>query len=318
MRPMHSFPDTHAIYEYMPGMNLRQLEHLLAVAESGSISRGAEQLHLTQSALSRSIGALEDDLGALLFDRIGKRIELTPLGRQVVARAALLVRDARELRRSVEIFQGGEAGVLRVGLGVGPAAMLTTALLVHMATDHPRVQVGITRGPVGLQLVELRAGRLDALVADARSIAPAPDLLAEPIGALRTCFACRAGHPLAGQEAVTLEQLLAYPVAAAPLSDEVARMLVARYGPAAIPERMVTLECEDVAALVAAVAGSDAVFLGLAAAARAGVAAGTLVELPMRPRLEGGARFACVTLAGRSEAPVMAMFRRFARAGLNE
>ena len=61
-------------------MNLKQLEHLLAVAETGSFSRAAEQLHLTQPALSRSIRMLEEELDARLIDRMGRRNELTPMG----------------------------------------------------------------------------------------------------------------------------------------------------------------------------------------------------------------------------------------------
>lgn len=299
-------------------MNVKQLEHLLAVAESRSFSRAAERLFITQSALSRSIQALEEDLGALLFDRIGKRIALTPLGSHVVARAARLVRDADELQRSVEIFRQGEGGRMRLGMGAGPAAMLMTPLLCHMAMQHPRVQVAVTRGPTELQLMQLRAGQLDALVLDARSVVPAPDLVTESIAELRTCFACRAGHPLAGRDSVSIADLLAFPVASTPLSDETARRLVDLYGPQAIPERMITLQCDDVASLVGAVECSQAVFLGLAAAARAGIAAGTLVELPVRPLFDFKARFAYVTLAGRTEAPVMAVFRRFAAEQLHD
>jgi DNA-binding transcriptional LysR family regulator len=293
-------------------MNIKQLEHLLAVAEHRSFSRAAERMFITQSALSRSIAALEDELGALLFDRVGKRVELTPLGTHVAARAAELVRDAIELRRSVDIFQGGKGGILRVGLGSGPAAMLTTPLLCHMAEHHPRVRVRVTGGPVALQLMQLRTHGLDALIADARSIEPAADLVAEPIGDLRTCFACRTDHPLARQAAVTLVQILAYPVASTPLSDEIARLLVELYGPEALPEKMTTLQCDDVPSLVRAVVSSPAVFLGLAAAVREEIGAGTLVELAVIPALAARARFACVTLAGRTEAPVMAAFRRFA------
>ncbi len=54
-------------------MNLRHLEHWLALAETGSFSRAAEKLHITQSALSRSIQALEEDLGGPLVDRVGKK-----------------------------------------------------------------------------------------------------------------------------------------------------------------------------------------------------------------------------------------------------
>jgi len=299
-------------------MNTKQLEHLLAVADTRSVSRAAERLFITQSALSRSIQALEEDLGALLFDRIGKRIALTPLGSHVVARAARLVRDADELQRSVEIFRQGEGGRMRLGMGAGPAAMLMTPLLCHMAMQHPRVQVAVTRGPTELQLMQLRAGQLDALVLDARSVVPAPDLVTESIAELRTCFACRAGHPLAGRDSVSIADLLAFPVASTPLSDETARRLVDLYGPQAIPERMITLQCDDVASLVGAVECSQVVFLGLAAAARAGIAAGTLVELAVRPLLDVKARFAYVTLAGRTEAPVMAVFRRFAARQLQD
>ncbi|ALK97910.1 LysR family transcriptional regulator [Massilia sp. WF1] len=299
-------------------MNIKQLEHLLAVARTGSFSRAAERLFITQSALSRSIQSLEEDLGAPLFDRIGKRNELTPLGKDVVARAGRLVRDADELRRSVELFKQGDGGAMRIGMGPGPAAVLMTPLLCHMAEQHPKVQVGITRGSTELQLMQLRANQLDALVVDARSIVPAADLLVESLGELRTCFVCRAGHPLAGLASVTLAQALAYPIASAPLSDEIARLLVDLYGPGANPEHMTTLQCEDVASLITAVERSQAVFLGLAAAAREGIEAGRLVELPVRPRLEANARFAHVTLAGRTEAPVMAVFRRFAARVLHD
>ncbi|WP_157991659.1 LysR family transcriptional regulator, partial [Caldimonas tepidiphila] len=72
-------------------MTLVQLRHLISLAESGSFSRSAEALCLTQPALSRSILALEQELGQPLFDRIGRRSELTPFGREALARARQLV-----------------------------------------------------------------------------------------------------------------------------------------------------------------------------------------------------------------------------------
>ena len=96
-------------------MNLRHLEHWLALADTGSFSRAAEQLHLTQPALSRSIAALEQELGGRLFDRIGKRNELTPLGQAVLARARHVVLEAEELRRvhpeAQVVFVGGRRGL---------------------------------------------------------------------------------------------------------------------------------------------------------------------------------------------------------------
>lgn len=293
-------------------MNLSQLEHLLAVADTGSFSRAAERQHLTQSALSRSIQALEEDLGARLIDRAGKHNELTPLGQAVAVRARRMVFEAAELRRCADLLQQGDLGAIRVGLGSGPGAMLMTPFLTHMARDHPGVQVSISPGATELQLIQLRQRTLDALVVDVRRIAPAPDLSIEPLAELRAGFVCRSGHPLlhSGQP-VSFAALRRYPLASSPLSTVVAHILVDNFGPEADPQHAVTLRCDDLGSLIAATQASDAVYLGILAAARAGMATGELVELPTQPRLHSGARFAFVTLAGRTEAPSMGLFRQF-------
>ncbi len=81
---------------------------------------------------------------------------------------------------------------------------------------------------------------------------------------------------------------------------------------------MVAQRCDDVSSLLAAVAQTDAVFLGVIAAARGGLKDGGLVELHLKPRLLATARFAYVTLAGRTEAPAVAYFRQFLRTHLHE
>lgn len=96
-------------------MNIKHLRHLLAIAETGSFSRAADRTYITQSALSRSIQSLEDELGGALIDRIGKRNELTPLGHEVVAQAQGLVLAAEELKRRAIRFNLGGKG--RLGLG---------------------------------------------------------------------------------------------------------------------------------------------------------------------------------------------------------
>src|SRR2546427_5686677 len=79
-------------------MTLVQLRHLISVAQTGSFSRSAEAMHLTQPALSRSVRALEQELGIPLFDRIGRHSELTAFGREMLGRARALVAEADELR----------------------------------------------------------------------------------------------------------------------------------------------------------------------------------------------------------------------------
>jgi DNA-binding transcriptional LysR family regulator len=298
-------------------MNIRSLEHLLALAETGSFSKAAERCFLTQSALSRSIQTLESDLGGKLLDRIGKRNELTPLGQQVVERSRGIVRDAAELKRSAELLQDG-AGLIRVGLGSGPGALLMQPLMRLAAEQYPRVRVSITRGPTELQLVQLRARQLDAMVVDARRVQPAPDLQIEPLGELLAGFVSRADHPLARQRAVSMAQVLAYPLAGIPLSAEVSRTLLEQYGPGTQAEKITAIECEDIPGLIATVEQTQAIFLGIVAAAREGLQAGRLCQLKVEPELGIGARFAYVSLSGRTEAPVMQLLRQLVRERLRD
>lgn len=285
-------------------MTLVQLRHLIALAQTGSFSRAAQAQFLTQPALSRSIRALEDELGMPLFDRVGRRVELTAFGRATLERARLLVSDAEELQGSGRRSREGERGTLRIGMGSGPGAMLMTPLLMTIALEHPQVHVEIARGGTELLVQSLRARTLDALVVDARSLKPAPDLRTDLQFEMRGAFLVRRGHPLTKlRGGPRFEDVSRYPIASTPLSDEVARILIARYGPQAHPEQCVTLRCEEVASLVEVAEHSDAVLLAIRAAAP------TLVELTLRPALDATARLGLVTLARRSEAPLLNIVR---------
>jgi DNA-binding transcriptional LysR family regulator len=301
-------------------MNLRHLEHWLALADTGSFSRAAEKLHITQSALSRSIQALEEDLGGPLVDRVGKKNELTPLGRSVLERARRIVQEAQELKQGAALLQQGGLGALRVGLGSGPGAMLMTPWLVYMAKHYPTVQVTVSRGSTELQLTQLRERQLDALVVDVRRVESAPDLKMTQVVEMRAGFVCRQGHPLLARatKGLPFDALLSYPIASIQLSQEVARLLVDHYGPQANPAQMTTLQCEDIASLLDVVDQTDAIYLGIVGAAREGLTQGRLVELPMQIPLKGQARLALITLAGRTELPVMSVFREFVQNHLSD
>ena len=296
-------------------MNLKHLAHWLALAETGSFSRAAEKLHITQSALSRSIQVLEEELGGPLVDRVGKKNELTPLGLSVLERARRIVHEAQELKQGAALLQQGGLGSLRVGLGSGPGAMLMTPWLRFMAEHHPTVQVSVSRGPTELQLVQLRERQLDALVVDVRRVAAAPDLNITHVVEMQAGFVCRQGHPILkihpGQ--VPFEALLDYPVASTPLSQEVARLLVDHYGPRANPAQLITLQCEEIASLIDVVRQTDAIYIGIVGAARQCLAEGSLQALTMDPPFRGSARLALITLAGRTELPVMTVFRSFVK-----
>lgn len=286
-------------------MTLVQLRHLISLAQSGSFTKSAEALFLTQPALSRSIRALEDELGQPLFDRVGRRSVLTPFGVDALQRARQLVFDADDLAGSGKQMRDGRAGRVRIGLGSGPGAMLMTPLLKTMATSHPTVHLDIARGHTDVLIRRLRERELDALVVDARSLTPAPDLRVASLVEMRGAFMVRPDHPLTRWKGpLRFDALRQFPIASTPLSDEVARILVERYGPGAHPTECVTLRCEEIASLVEVVRDSDAVLIAIRAATP------DLVELVLKPAMNATARFGIVTLARRAEPPGLPIVRK--------
>jgi len=284
-------------------MTLVQLKHLIELASNGSFSQSAHKLHLTQPALSRSIKALEDELGQPLFDRVGRRNELTAFGAQVVQRARALVDEADELKRTGQLLKSGELGQLRVGMGSGPGAMLMTPLLMVMAHEHPQAHIDISRGSTTLLVQALRDRLLDALVLDIRSLQPASDLKVEALQEMNGAFMCRPQHPLAHHRQVPFNLLRQYPIASTPLSNEVARILMERYGAQANPDQLVNLRCEEISSLLDVARTSDAIVLAIRAAAP------DLVELPVTPALHAKARFGMVTIASRTEPRLLGKVR---------
>lgn len=289
-------------------MTLVQLRHFIVLSESGSFAKACRLLFLTQPALSRSIQALEYDLGQSLFDRVGRKIELTMFGRQLLPRARRLVLEAESLKGIGREMQEGASGAVRIGLSSGPGAMLSAPMLLHMAQHHPRLQLEVARGNTDLLIHALRAQRLDAAIVDIRALRPAADLKVTEQVEMSASFLCRKGHPLSEIGGpLPFKLMLAYPIASTPLSDEVARMLTERYGPAANPDDMVTLRCDDTATLIEVARASDTIVLTINAAGR------DLVPIETLPALNATARFGLVTLENRAEVPGLGIVRELVR-----
>lgn len=285
-------------------MTLVQLRHFVVLAEVGSFVQACKVLFLTQPALTRSIQALEDELGGQLFDRLGRRIALTPFGHEALQRARRLVADAEALKQTGKGLHAGLIGSLRVGLSSGPGALLSMPLMLHMAEHHPKLRLQISRGNTAVLIDALREQLLDAVVVDVRSVRPSADLQFAQAFELAAGFLVRPDHPLTllGRS-VTLDEVMAYPVASTPLSEEVARLLIGRYGPQANPDDMVTLRCDETQSIV------EVARRGLAIVLTAEAAAPGLVPLDISPPLNATARFGLVTLAQRQEAPALRLLR---------
>ena len=284
-------------------LTLTQLRHFVTLAEIGSFAQTARVVFLTQPALTRSIAALEEELGERLFDRVGRRIILTPFGREVLDRAQRLVRDTQTLKSLRQGLQSGMNGQLKLGLGSGPGALFSHRLLRHMAQHHPRLRLYLSRGSTEVLLQGLKSQRLDAAIVDIRAMRPSTDFEVSHSFELVTGFLVRPEHPLLSQTQLSLTEILAYPLASTTLSDEVARMLMEDYGPEANPDHMVTLMSDETSHIVDIARHTDGVVLTIVDAAR------DLISLPIKPPMRATARFGLVTLDKRQEAPALRIVR---------
>lgn len=122
-------------------MNLRFLRTFVAIADNAGFARAAARLNLTQSAASRQIQALEEELGLRLFARIGRTVRLTPEGEDLVVRSRRLLFDVEALGQRASALKTGEVGVLRVGATPQLIENLLAEFLPRYRKRHPGVEI---------------------------------------------------------------------------------------------------------------------------------------------------------------------------------
>ncbi|AJC23199.1 LysR family transcriptional regulator [Pandoraea pulmonicola] len=127
-------------------LNLQQLRAFTTIVATGSLGRAAAELHLTQPALSRTIKRLETDLGAPLFERHSKGMELTAFGQALLPHAMLLEREAEHAREEIDALRGLAKGTIKVG-AVGAIASRVLPLAVDRVLNRwPNLRVEIIEG----------------------------------------------------------------------------------------------------------------------------------------------------------------------------
>jgi len=122
-------------------VNLRQLRTFVTIAEAGGLARAEGLLHLSQPAASRQIQALEADLGIPLFHRIGRRMQLTSEGEDLLRRGRRLLQDADAIGERARALKSGRTGILRVGATPQTIESTLAAFLTAHRRRHPGVEV---------------------------------------------------------------------------------------------------------------------------------------------------------------------------------
>jgi DNA-binding transcriptional LysR family regulator len=143
-------------------MEIYQLKAFLAVARVGHLTRAADQLHITQPAVSKQIKALEEELGVLLFDRLPTGMALTQAGQTLLPQAERTLFNAIEMLSAAKRLQGEVAGTVRLGTIIDPESIKLGSFLGAVLQYYPLLQIKLNHGISGTVLDQLMAGELDA------------------------------------------------------------------------------------------------------------------------------------------------------------
>ncbi|EST19865.1 LysR substrate-binding domain-containing protein [Streptomyces roseochromogenus] len=189
-------------------MELRHLQHFVAVAEDQHFTRAAERLMVSQSGLSASIRALERELRAPLFVRTTRRVALTEAGRALLVEAERILAQVRSAHEAVAAVQGVLRGTLALGTEQCIAGVHVARMLAAFRGRHPDVEIRLRQAGSGALAEEVGAGRLDLAFAY-RTQADTDQLRSVPLTSEPMTVLCHPGHRLAAAGAVLTPQDLA-------------------------------------------------------------------------------------------------------------
>jgi len=271
-------------------LEVRQMRHVIALAEHGSFARAASALGLSQSALSRSIQSVEREVGSGLFVRTASGVEPTDSGRIFVARIRQIMQLTDDLDRDLVNERGLQSGRVHVGGGPYPAQSVLADALTRFVADYPRVIVRVMMRDWDELLRKLRAREIEFFIAEISTLGGETDLEVEPLDVHATFIFARHGHPLASRAPISFADGFAYPYVSLcripPRSLEPIRTMQRRSPDAAVAQRVFpALEFNSLDAVRKIVLGSDALMVAPLSCVVDELEAGRLVVLGSEPLL---------------------------------
>ncbi len=188
----------------------RRVQYVVATARHGSFTMAAKHVGVGQSAITKSVADLEQELGYSIFDRTARGVLLTEKGRTFVDRAKRLIDEAQDLFRGTSDGSDPYAGVLRIGVCPASLEWLLVEPLSTLMARHPNVRLNIVGGTFDKIVDQLRAGAIDVALGYQAAFENQPDVRREHVYSLRTTFFVRQGHPLLNSGKVTKSDIAKY------------------------------------------------------------------------------------------------------------
>jgi DNA-binding transcriptional LysR family regulator len=186
-------------------MDLRQLEIIRAIAAAGSFTAAGAKLHVSQSAISRQILLLEDELGEPVFHRIGRRIRITPAGESLLQLSNRVFQDLDETVSAISDKQESLSGTMRLVGGMTVCLYVFPTLLAEVRRVHPGLDLKITVGSAERSIEMLRSG-----VGDLGMITlpvEASDLVSVPVLREELLLITYPAHPLGKKRQIAAADL---------------------------------------------------------------------------------------------------------------
>ncbi len=192
----------------MTSVELRQLEYFLAVAEERSFTRGASRAHVVQSAASAAVSRLEREVGVVLFDRSGRRTELTDAGRLLMHRARNILGEVQRARDELDALASGLQGSVLIGTVLSTGKFDLIAALTEFQSTYPNVSVGLTlsAGPLEDRVNELLDGRVQMMLIPIPTRHP-EGVRIDRVAHMQLALACHSQDPLATRRQVTYRDI---------------------------------------------------------------------------------------------------------------
>lgn len=229
-------------------MEIRQLEHFLAVVGERSFTHAADTLRISQSGLSSSVKSLETELGIALFTRTTRRVELTAAGQALLPQALRTVSAAASARAAVDAVAGVVAGTVAVGSETCPGVIHLARDLAAFRRAHPAIDLRLLIGGSGDLLERVARGDLDVACVVPTAPPPAGVRLRE-LGTEQLVVLSHPARPFAGGDGVDLADLTAQTFADFP-PEASSRVIALRAFAAAGLDYRVQLEVNDVHTLL--------------------------------------------------------------------
>ncbi|MES2633481.1 MAG: LysR family transcriptional regulator [Pseudomonadota bacterium] len=286
-------------------MDIKRLQHIVALADEGSFIRAAERVHLSQPAFSRSIQAAEAELEMKLFGRGGgTEVKCTPSGAFVVERARRILHESRSLERDVQLFRSGLIGKVCIGAGPFVAASLLPGMLTAIRLRYPEaeVQVQVNNPPVLIDCV--RREELDFFVGETRDVPRDGSFDITTLGGQRAGFYVRASHPLLAKPRLKMRDILPFGLATGRLPRQVRTALQKAMGVPADGSLPVALECDDTHLVRRVVRSTDTVMVASNDILVDELASGVMRRLTIADFPPAYTDLGVVALNGRSHSPL--------------